>query len=534
MAERSKGREPQLARTDFESMTHEQLAAMLASASTAGASHLSSKLSKAASAITKIGDDLMGYVKGLEWQGEAGDTFRDWGGQTASSTLRLGQYAEVASRWMGTVSQAIADAKAAMPDVSETTAAKTDLANAHETLAATRQPGSHNDPDAQRLARTAHTDAAAAEKRIEAARAEAIQQMRKLAQTYEYSAQQVTSVTPPTFPPPAQHMGKDWIENSEHVSVGSGDYAAATKLGSGGQAAGGGTPVQHTVTSHISAPHIAGSATPTPVHGRQPVPHERPVEMGIDGVDTLPRTPTPNTTGPTVAQPGIPRPEVPVPGQQPTTLPPVFTSGSPVPGTSSGSRTPSQSRFPQTTVPGGVSTGRVPQLSSPGGVSTGRPPQLPRETGIVGGRPVSSATGRPQSGIPRGTVIGREGVQGRTGMAKGGQGSGVGGAGSASGMAGGRRLASEAGGIVGNRLAQPGRSGGRPFTQGGSGLVRASSSEPSTARGPANGRKESATSTDAGGSSRKDRQQGERPDYAVEDEETWSTNSRRSVPPVVE
>ncbi|MGC8918563.1 hypothetical protein AB7952_05690 [Streptomyces sp. PG2] len=166
MGEQRHNREPKLARTDFESMTHEQLAALLASANTAGASHLFSKLSKAASTITKIGDDLMTYVKGLEWQGEGGDAFRDWGGQTASSTLRLGQYAEVAARWMGTVSQAIAEAKAAMPDVSETTRAKTDLADAHKTITAANQPGGHNDPrrpetgghreDGRRSRRTPH------------------------------------------------------------------------------------------------------------------------------------------------------------------------------------------------------------------------------------------------------------------------------------------------------------------------------------------------------------------------------------------
>ncbi|MFI6208717.1 hypothetical protein ACIBAI_20305 [Streptomyces sp. NPDC051041] len=139
MAGQPKRRAPQLARTDFESMTHEQLAAMLDSATSEGAAQLATKLSKAASTITKIGDDLMTYTKGLEWQGEAGDAFRDWGGQTASATLRLGQYAEVASRWMATVAQAVAEAKAAMPDTSETTRAEEDLAEAKKTMAAAQQ-----------------------------------------------------------------------------------------------------------------------------------------------------------------------------------------------------------------------------------------------------------------------------------------------------------------------------------------------------------------------------------------------------------
>ncbi len=135
MGEQARRRTPQPARTDFESMTHEQLVALLDSASPEGAAQLATKLSKASSTITKIGDDLMTYVKGLEWQGEGGDAFRDWGGQSAAATLRLGQYAEVASRWLSTVAQAVAEAKAAIPATSETTQAKADLAKARKTLA---------------------------------------------------------------------------------------------------------------------------------------------------------------------------------------------------------------------------------------------------------------------------------------------------------------------------------------------------------------------------------------------------------------
>ncbi|WP_369364017.1 hypothetical protein AB5L52_12555 [Streptomyces sp. CG4] len=528
----SKNREPQLARTDFESMTHEQLAAMLDSAHTAGASHLSSKLSKAASTITKIGDDLMTHVKGLEWQGQAGDAFRGWGGQTASATLRLGQYAEVAARWMGTVSQAIGEAKAAMPDVSETTQAKADLADAHTTLAAAQQPGARNDPAARKQVQTAQTDAAAAQKQIEAARGEAIQQMRKLGQTYEFSAQQVNSVTPPTFSPPANHMdSRDWFGDSQHISVSSGGYPAPSS-GSPGRSAGGSISGQPGTARPVSGHTVTGHAAP--VHTSQPIPHGKPVDMGIDGTDPLPRAPVPSTTGPTASHTSVPHPELPVPSQQPTTMPPVFTSRGRAPGTASGPRVPSPSRLPQTTGPEGVATGRVPQMPSPGGTATSRTPQLPRETGIVGGRPVSSATGRPQSTIPRGTVIGDEGAEGRTGTARGGivQPS-MGGAGSGSGMTGGRRLASETGGVVGNRQVQPGRTGGRPFTPGGSGLVRSSSDESNPARFPVNGRTEAAASSTSVSGSRKDRRQEQRADYLVEDEETWASDRRRSVPPVV-
>lgn len=324
MGEQRHNREPKLARTDFESMTHEQLAALLASANTAGASHLSSKLSKAASTITKIGDDLMTYVKGLEWQGEGGDAFRDWGGQTASSTLRLGQYAEVAARWMGTVSQAIAEAKAAMPDVSETTRAKTDLADAHKTITAANQPGGHNDPDAQKLAATARTDATAAEHRMEAARGEAIQQLRKLAQTYEYSAQQVNSVAPPTFSPPVGQAGNDnwWVgESKEHLPsppthTGNGSVGATLSSRQGGGSH------SHTVSPGGSTKSADGLSSESGSRDRGQTP---PVSMDIDSTGTLSRE-TPTIGVPTSPGTGQSHREVSLP-QQSAPVPPTVASG---------------------------------------------------------------------------------------------------------------------------------------------------------------------------------------------------------------
>ncbi|MFC7512753.1 hypothetical protein ACFQV4_31130 [Streptomyces thermocarboxydus] len=305
MGEQARRRTPQPARTDFESMTHEQLVALLDSASPEGAAQLATKLSKASSTITKIGDDLMTYVKGLEWRGEGGDAFRDWGGQSAAATLRLGQYAEVASRWLSTVAQAVAEAKAAIPATSETTQAKADLAKARKTLAATQDPGARNDPDARKLARTAQSDAAAAQQRMEAARAEAIQQLRKLAQTYEYSAYQVNSVEPPTFSPPAQHLGASgWKDSSER-----GQYFTP---GVEGSSATGASSVRTTEGYETGAPSSTRPASGTPPH-LAPVPsaeqiaHSRPATMDIDGVATPQETRAPATTHATAPPPATRR-----------------------------------------------------------------------------------------------------------------------------------------------------------------------------------------------------------------------------------
>lgn len=505
----SEQKQPKPARTDFESMTHEQLAAMLDSADRESAAHLASKLHKASSTISKIGDDLMKHVKDLEWQGKAGDSFRDWGGHTASATLRLGEYAGAASQWMSEVSQAIAEAKSSMPATSETTKAKAVLADAHRTIDAAKLPGARNDPDARKAAATAHSDATAAQTHIDATRQDAIQQMRKLAESYEHSAAQINSITPPTFAPASGRTGDAewWVSDERVVPDRSTEYA--------GRATSDATraPVGSKGIVQSVGIHHAGSVldAPTRSSGHTTVRPE-PVSLNIDSADALPRTSAPPVTS---VGPTLPQREVATPGL-PVGLPSTFTGGGRVPGAGLPSRMPGIGRLPQ-----------VPGLAKPIEGMT----RMPRDTGIVGGRPVS-ATGRPANGIPRGTVIGSENGQGRTPLGRAISPGSVEGARSAGAMGGsGRRLASETGGVLGGRSGQPGRTGGRPFTSGGSGLVRPSAKGSNQAQSSQVGR------TGAPGrpaDSRKSQEHDKRPDYLVEDEETWTRDGRRTLPPVVD
>ncbi|MGC4994890.1 WXG100 family type VII secretion target [Streptomyces sp. DT195] len=512
MSEQPKRSEPKLSRTDFESMTHEQLAAMLESADMASASLLSSKLYEASSTISKIGDDLMKHVKELEWQGKAGDAFREWGGQTASATLRLGHYAQSASEWMGTVSHAIADAKLSMPDISETTRAQATLADAHKTMDAAKQPGARNDPDARKAAETAHSDATIAQGNIDAVREAAVAQMRKLAGAYEHSATQINSMTPPTFAPAAGRAGPGdwWIGDESVIPVRPAEYAGHGSSTASSPTAQSRTDAQPAALHHPSADPVL--ETPTRSSGHTPVRAE-PVSLNIDSADTLPRTSAPPHTAPLVGPVQPPR-EVSTPGL-PVGLPPTFTGGGRVPGAELPSRGPGIGRLPQ-----------VPGLAKPlEGV-----PRMPRDTGIVGGRQVN-ANGRPANGIPRGTVIGSENGQGRTPLGRTLSPGSVDGARSAGGVNSGRRLASETGSVLGGRSGQPGRSNGRPFTSGGSGLVRP------TAKGADQTQVSQAGRTGAAGrpaDSRKSQQHDRRPDYLVEDEETWARDGRRTLPPVVD
>ncbi|WP_079158551.1 WXG100 family type VII secretion target [Streptomyces caniscabiei] len=507
MSEQSERKQPTPQHTDFESMTHAQLVAMLNSANSESAYDLAAKLSKAASTITKIGDDLMTYVKGLEWQGEAGDTFREWGGQTASATLHLGEYADVASRWMGIVSQAIAEAKAVMPDTSETTAAQADLRTAEKSLAATKEPGARNDPDSRKLAQTAQSDATAAQGRIDAARYEAAQQMRKLAQTYQQSASQVNGVEPPTFVPPAKSMNRgEW-------TGGGNQYESTTSL-SGGSGNGTGSPTASGLNGRER--ESTSQSTPT-VPGKERISRSEPVTMGLDGLNTLPKSPGPDLTQPPVVPGGSERPDTRLPSQ-PVGIPPFNDRSGTGPNTPG--RVPSATRAP----------------FQPGQGMANGSARLPRETGIVGGRPVPPASGRPPGSLPRGTVIG-EGTQGRAAMGRGlTPGMPVGGssgAGHSNGGFAGRRLASETGGIVGGRPTQPGNSGSRPFTPGGTGLTRHAGNT-SPAQGSTQRPNGTAAHAASSSSTRRDPRHSDRPDYLTEDEETWQRGNRRPLPPVVD
>jgi hypothetical protein len=86
---------------------------------------------------------------------------------------------------------------------------------------------------------------------------------------------------------------------------------------------------------------------------------------------------------------------------------------------------------------------------------------------------------------------------------------------------------------VGGRPQQSGAAGARPFTPGGSGLVR-NAPDDGSARGGQAARGGAIPPNTHTGGRHSDREDAERPDYLTEDEETWQQGSRRIVPPVVD
>lgn len=484
--------------TPFESMSHEEMLAWLDQANSGAIQGAADRLVSAAAEIRKIAEDLKVRPQWVDWKGEGANAFRTWSADLANSTLRLGDYSEGASKWLTQASNAIASAQAAIPRTQAGAQANLDAA-----LAA------RNDPDASAVAQKSAETLIATQ---EANRQEAAAQMRKLAQTYSFSASQMDGLEKPAFPPPPQAIvppdegerdegtGRDFGSGSATTGAGTA-YAPAPEGRSNGAA------------SHVNSP--SGSAGSGLSSGTPSAP--RSVDMVIDGVAVLPDTPSVpaaiplGTPGGGRAEGGLPSavPVLPGIGTSPTTSPSVTATGSPT-----GIARPSAQPWGA----GGRSAGTV-----------GRPS---REGGIVGGRPVPQSPGRPGGGLPRGTVIGGESANGGRAPVSHGTSVGGGGAGQ-NGIVGGRRLAGATGGVVGGRPQPPGRTGSRPFTPGGSGLVRGPVVSPDGGRdagqvGRSGGLGPSGSRT---GNSR--REGGQRPDYLTEDEETWQ-GGRRVVPPVID
>ncbi|WP_406344292.1 hypothetical protein [Streptomyces sp. NBC_00648] len=501
---------PPVERTDFEHKSHQELWTMVQGMKGDSATNLAKKLADAAATITEIGDDLKTHMSRVVWTGEGAKAFTDWGHDAAMATLGLGQYSNAAATNLDAVSNAIAQVKSSVPEYDP--ALKKEATDTQKLYVA-----AHHDPDGQKDARDASAKLTGLNEKMEGQRQEAVRELKRLADAYVQSGEQIAALRPPVFPaPPAVFVpGREVIE-SQYIS------------GSGGT---GGT---HRTTGPTSAPARQEYAGPTSAHKPEApkgttvspslptpmIPDHHVVGTAIDSVNTLPSTPPVVPTGPGVppTSPPIGKPDGWMPPIGP--MPPTFGGGKtglPTPGIVGGRQ-----------ATGGLRGPGLPSQSTVGGVPTSK---LPRENGIVGGRQVPPSAGRPTGGIPRGTVVGHEGTtQGRPPMAHG-PGGGTSGGGTRGGFSGGRRLAGEPGGIVGGRPTEPGTRSGRPFTEGGSGLVRNAEGGSQAGRAGRGGMIPPGTHGAAG---RRDERGGERPDYLTEDEETWQQSDRRIVPPVID
>lgn len=543
--------------TDFHQFSHQQLLRMIEQASPEKVNAVADKLKKAAGTIKKIGGDLKDHMAGLEWEGPGADAFHTWGADMANATTRLGEYSQTAGAALHEASVALTEAKA-MPKYPAGAKATLDEFNAKNPKPSaaglpdlsTAKPSVNSDPTpnfslqpsgGSPLLNAGPTpmQATIAANQLKEAHDAAARAMGKLESSYNAHGTDLTKAARPNFPPmPGTMMPKGGIDDSEYVSLPGGSGSGGSSSGGGGgyrstDAAGdgdGGTGNSGVPGAHGSGNGSSGSGDTStgvvsPPHSDRSEPSTDSSTRSDGGVKTVPSIPnipatpnggpptTPSPTGPSVPPP-IGRPHVPTPHIP--KVPPVTPQGPGrvPPSPKSDGRTGPVGTGP--TGPGTTGTRRVPGVPSngPGTGRVGLPstgiPRVPTSD-VIGGQPTARGTSQAPLQTPRGTVIGAEpaqGAQGRPGMA----GPGFGGmpgssAGGGRGVgAGSRRLASEAGGVVGGSTPN----GSRAFTQGGTGLVR----------NP--------------GDRKRDNSRSKRPDYLVEDEESWSSHDeQRNVPPVI-
>ncbi|MFD4694308.1 hypothetical protein [Streptomyces sp. NPDC058463] len=496
-------------------------------------------LLKARTAINDAAKELKDFIAAVDWEGESGTAFRDWGNGLVAHATKLGEFAQTAGTQITVAGTGLASVRNSLPP--------------RDTRLNRKSPDEIETPK-----RIDGNPEYAAALKVEKDRQEAINQANRLASYYAVSEETLAAQEPPRFdkqldvamPRPQGYVGEGTGQATGNSSEGSGSgsaQAVAERPATGGLgSSSGGAPreapvsVSPVVGNSISTEINSVATPPAPVttSGPSPTPAPTgptgpvggpnltpPMATGfVNPVTSSSRVPQATTGAPkAVGQTGFggPRASGPTaggPAANGRTGPPVGRPG-PVSGGSASGRGGPQ---PPTAGRSGVTGGR-PMAAGHTGTSGATGPRAGRAaTGIVGGTPQRAvpggATPGGARGVPRGTVIGAGGAA-RPGGPVGGVGQrgvvGAGGASSAS-RPGGRGTPST-NGVVGTPRggAVGSGAGSKGFTAGGAGLVR----------GPA-GRRDSEDEDQDGGTPR--------PDYLTEDRETWEAGRRGVAPPVIE
>ncbi|MHC5704307.1 hypothetical protein HHX38_27710 [Streptomyces sp. PKU-MA01144] len=520
-------------KTSFEGADLNAMLDLLDQANPSDLENAGRELGKARDALNAAAQELDDYVKSVHWEGESGREFRRYGTELAKYAWGLGTFANKVSTQMEVASTGLTSVRNSKP------------------------------PRDGRLVRKKAEDFALPERRadnpeyaeavkVEENRQEAINQMNRLASFYAVSEESLAAQEPPPMPKmlqadvPRPREGGLWNEPA--------GGAGAEASGAAGQPA----SRERAETAGVSDSSGKEALGPSPsVPGRN-------TSMEIDSVAAppAPSAAAPSASPPpSVSNPGTPpspvAPLAPSFGAAKNTVPRATgTSGVAKTGTgpaaqavgrpgASGGSAPAAGRAGATgrhgAAPGGTrpatgnqgpvgrpsgsmgastATGRAGVMGTPGQTPAGRQGAIGQQSaartgqtpssgartgradGIVGGTPQRSPAGSPAPRIPLGTVVGAEGVAaGRTSAPRPGQ-FGV------------------IGASTGNVTQRPTGKG----TPSANGVV----GTPRNAR-PVGGSGERQP-RDQG----RDRNVSARPDNLSEDEQTWSSQRRGAVPPVID
>ncbi|MEW1611219.1 MULTISPECIES: hypothetical protein [unclassified Streptomyces] len=508
-------------RTSFEGHELNAIIDLVENSNPADLENAGEALWKARDAIRSAAKELGDHIDGVDWQGESGEAFRNWGKGLVAHATKLGDFADAAGTQITVAGTGLASVRSAMPPRDSRMIQK-------------------NPDDILLPARTETNPEYAAALAVEKNRQEAINQVNRLASYYAVSEEVLAGQEPPLFDMklgvnmPKPEGAERYPTSSSSSSAGSDDLS--------GVGAARGVPERATI-GEPGAVTSGNSRARDEGLGLAPVLDDS-TSTEINSV-TTPTTPTALTSSP-------PAPSV-SSGSGPTNVPtPPLSAGFGNPVSATSSRFTGSPGAPRSVGQVGGGLGKVASVGgrSPAagaaGTPVGRPspmtggpsapgrsvgsPQSPAagQSGVMGGRPTaahggttaagSSRTGQGNGivgGTPQRATAGTAGTGGARGVPRGTVIGGPGASGSSprSGQRG--APVSGASGVVGAPRGTAG-SGSKGFTSGGAGLVR----------GPA-GRRQSEREDDENTGSA-------RPDYLTEDEETWAVRRRGAVPPVVE
>ncbi|MCS0636496.1 hypothetical protein NX801_12645 [Streptomyces sp. LP05-1] len=497
-----------LGRTDFENAQLNVMLDFLESADPAELENAGKSLQDVTTALNTAARDLAGYVEAVHWEGEGAEEFRRYGSELVKYAYGLAGFATTVGSQMQVASTGLASVRNARPP--------------RDNRFVQKKPEDFALPE--RIEANKEYQKAL---QVEQDRQEAINQMNRLASYYSVSETTLAAQEPPKppkllnvdVPPPIGGVRDSPTRVNESRRDNGGTH-------------GGVAPVRHTRLSDSG-----GSGSHRPGHlgevGRAP---QLDTTTNIDSV-TTPVAPAPGPVSAPPASPGTvpaanPQVSVPTGGLTPV--------GGTAPRTSGTQSVPRTYGVARVGLPGGTG-GRGP---------LGRAVSRAEETGpVTGGRPspagragASGAGPFGRSGVPggggasptagRAGAAGQQPVNGRTSPIMGGKPQRAG-----SGAANGRRIPQ--GTVVGGQQGATGRAGQTPVTRSGG---RGTSSPNGVVGTPRNGGQndKSGQRPVSGRAGRREkpeereRNSSTRPDYLVEDEETWAAKQREAVPPVID
>lgn len=381
--------------TDFEGFTLEQLQSMIATANPSALAGYGEKLTGAAQKITTAAESLAKIARGVNdgWQGESADAFQLLAGTLVAATNGLGDYARAAGGHINHVGTQIFVAKMAMPKVDGAVLAKAGQP-APVVPPGTPPPADGVDPV------KAHADA---QGQVEAARREAITQMRTLASTYRVAATDLQGLPVPVFP--SDNNDKHGGASLNAPGGGGPGDSGGSGGGSGGTGGGSGGSGQYSSGARSGA-GSPGSGIYSAPQGFVPGGGSGGAGGGSGTVSTMPHVPQTTSlqgsgplTGPgTTLDPSwMPQ----VTGGGPGAGPPGANGPS---GGTPGSVPPYSGNNPFTS-PGGGGGGR--SNSAPGSVPGTRGPGGMGPRGGGGSIPGTTPGGTPGPGGGRGTFSAR-------------------------------------------------------------------------------------------------------------------------------